>query len=106
MENPHQSHQFSCCATEGSHHRLQYILRNNRGLSLLCGHLRVYVVVDNHTIDDDFWQKGWDVTKRSMCGQGLLTVWLLASPARNKALSDLNYVNVSVQRFGMGKWQP
>ena len=43
---------FSCFAMEGSRRRLKCMLRNNGGLSLLCCHLGVQVVVDKHTIDD------------------------------------------------------
>ena len=59
----------------------------------------VQVVVDNHTIDDSLRAKGWDVTKRSMCGQGPVTVQLLARRARKRALSDLNYVHTLSQCF-------
>ena len=69
----------------GGHRRLKHMLRNSRGLSLLRGRLGVQVVVDNHTIDDNLRREGWDVTKRSMRGQG--------------PTSDLNYVHVLSQRF-------
>ena len=52
-----------------------------------CRRLGVQIVVDNHTIDDSLRREGWDVTKRSMRGQGPVTVRQLARPA-------LNYVRV------------
>ena len=84
---------------EGSHRRLKRMLRNSGGLSLLRGRLRVQVVVDNHTIDDSLRAEGWDVTKRSMRGQGPVTVQQLARRARKRALSDLKYVHTLSQRF-------
>ena len=90
---------FSCFAMEGSHRRLKRMMRNSGGLTLLCGRLGVQVVVDNHTIDDSLHREGWDVTKRSMYGQGPVTVRQLAGRARKRALSDLNYVDVLSQRF-------
>ena len=84
---------------EGSHRRLKRMLRNSGGLSLLHGRLGVQVVVDNHTIDDSLRAEGWDVTKRSMRGQGPVTVQQLARRARKRALNDLNYVNILSQRF-------
>ena len=42
----------SCFAMDGSHRRLERVLRNSGGLSLLRGRLGVQVVVDNHNIDD------------------------------------------------------
>ena len=65
---------FSCFAMEGSHRRLKRMLRNSGGLSLLRGRLGMHVVVDNHTIDDSLRLEGWDVAKRSMRGQGPVTV--------------------------------
>ena len=91
--------QFSCFTMEGSHRRLKRMLRNSGGLSLLRGRLGVKVVVDNHTIDDSLCAEGWDVTKRSMRGQGPVTVHQLARRARKRALSDLNYVHTLTQRF-------
>ena len=85
---------FSCFAMEGSHRRLKRMLRNTGGRSLLFCRPGVQVVVDNHTIDDSLRREGWDVTKRSMRGQGPVTVWHLARRARKRALSDLNYVQV------------
>ena len=90
---------FACFAMEGSHRRLKRMLRNNGGLSLLRGKLGLQVVVDNHTIDDSLRREGWDPTKRSMRGQGPLSVRLLAARARRKALSDLGYVTTLQQRF-------
>ena len=90
---------FSCFAVKGSHRRLKSMLHNIGGRSLLHGRLWVQVVVDNHTIDDSLRPEGWDVTKRSMCGQGPVTVQQLASWARKRALGDLNYVNILTQRF-------
>ena len=84
---------------KGSHRRLKRMLRNSGGLSLLRGRLGVQVVVDNHTIDDSLCAEGWDVTKRSMRGQGPVTVQQLARRARKRALSDLNYVHTLTQRF-------
>ena len=75
------------------------MLRNSGGLSLLRGRLGVQVVVDNHTIDDSLCAEGWDITKRSMRGQGPVTVQQLARRARKRALSDLNYVHTLTQRF-------
>ena len=75
------------------------MLCNSGGLSLLRGRPRVQVVVDNHTIDDSLRREGWDVTKRSMRGQGPVTVRHLARHACKRALSDLNYVQVLSQRF-------
>ena len=75
------------------------MLRNSRGLSLLRCCLGVQVVVDNHTNDDHLRREGWDVTKRSMHGQGSMTVRHLARRARKRALGDLNYVQVLSQRF-------
>ena len=97
--------EFSCFAMEGSHRRLKCMLRNSGGLSLLRGRLGVQVVVDNHTIDDSLRREGWDVTKRSMCGQGPVTERQLARRARKRALSDLNYVHVISQHFGSRKWR-
>ena len=70
---------------------------NSGGLSLLRGPLGMQVVVDNHTIDDSLRREGWDVTKRSMRGQGPMTVRHLVRRARKWALSDLNYVQVPSQ---------
>ena len=66
---------------EGSHRRLKRMLHNSWGLSLLHGRLGVQVVVDNHTIDDSLRAEWWNVTKRSMRGQGPLTVQRLARRA-------------------------
>ena len=66
------------------------MLRINRGLSLLLGCLGVQVVVDNHTINASLYREGWDVTKRSVHGQGPVTVQQLASRARKRALSNFN----------------
>ena len=90
---------FSCFAMEGSHRRLKRMLGNNGGLILLGGRLDVHVIVDNHTIDDSLRAQGWDVTKRSMRGQGPLTLQQLPTRARKRALSDLNYVHTLSQRF-------
>ena len=81
------------------------MLRNSGGLSLLRGCLGVQVVVDNHTIDDSLRAEGWDVTKRSMRGQGPVTVQQLARGAHKRALSDLNYVHTLSQRFRRRKQQ-
>ena len=51
---------FSCFAMEGSHRRLKRMLRNSGGLSLLCLHLGVQVVVDSHNIDDTLRREGWE----------------------------------------------
>ena len=48
-------------------------------------------MVDIHTIDNNVRREGWDVTKRSMCGLGPVTLRQLAQRARKRALSDLNY---------------
>ena len=90
---------FSCFAMEGSHRRLKRMLRYSGGLCLLRGHLGVQIVVDNHTIDGSLRREGWDVTQRSMHGQGPVTVRHLARRAHKRALSDLNYVQVLSQRF-------
>ena len=79
------------------------MLCNSGGLSLLRGRLGVQVVVDNHTIDDSLHQEGWDVTKRSMRGQGPMNVRQLASRACKTALSDLNYVHILKQGFRIRK---
>ena len=92
-------YKFSCFAMEGSHRRLKRMLRNSGGLSLLHGRLGVQVVVDNHTIDNSLRAEGWDVTNRSMRGQGPLTVQQLARLARKRALSELSYVHTLSQRF-------
>ena len=84
---------------KGSHRRLKRMLRNSGGLSLLRGCLGVQVVVDNHTIDDNLRAEGWDVTKRSMRGQGPVTVQPLARRSCKRALSDLNYVHSLSQQF-------
>ena len=94
---------FSCFAMEGNHRRLKRMLRNSGGLSLSRDRLGVQVVVDNHTIDDSLRREGWDVTKRSMRGQGPVTVRQLAGRARKRALSDLNYVHVLSQCFKVRK---
>ena len=62
-------------------------------------------MVDNHTIDDSLRREGWDVTKRSMCGQGpmIQNVRQLASRTRKRALSDFNYVHILKQRFRICK---
>ena len=60
---------------------------------------RVQVVVDNHTIDDILRREGRDVTKRSMRGQGPVTVRHLVQRARKRALSDRNYVQVLSRRY-------
>ena len=75
------------------------MLRNSGGLSLLRGRLGLQVVVDDHTIDDSLRRKRWDRTKRSMRGQGPISVRLLLPRARRKALSDLGYVKTLQQRF-------
>ena len=85
---------FSCFAMEGNHRRLMRMLRNSGGLSLLRGRLGVQVVVDNHTIDDNLRGEGWDVTKRSMRGQGPVTMRHLSRRASKRAFSDLNYAQV------------
>ena len=90
---------FSCFAMEGSHRRPKCMLCNSGGLSLPRGRLLVQVVVDNHTIDDGLRREGWDVTNRSIRGQGPVAVWHLARRARKRALSDLNYVQVLSQRL-------
>ena len=82
------------------------MLHNSGGLSLLRGRLVVQVVVDKHTIDDNLWQEGWDVTKRSMHGQGPVTVRQLASRARKQALSDLNDVHILTHHFKIRKRRP
>ena len=94
---------FSCFAMEGNHRRLKRMLRNSGGLSLPRGRLGVQGVVDNHTIDDSLRREGWDVTKRSMRGQGPVIVRQLARRTRTRALSDLNYVHVLSQRFRLRK---
>ena len=94
---------FSCFAMEGSHRRLKPMLRNSGGLSLLHGRLGVPVVVDNHTMDHSLRREGWDVTKRSMFGQGLVTMRQLAGRARKRARSDRNYVHVLSWRFRIRK---
>ena len=94
---------FSCFAMGGSHCRLKRMLRNSGGLSLLRGRLGVHIVVDNHTIDDSLRREGWDVTRRSMRGQGPVTVRQLARRARKRAISDLNYIHVLSQRFRLRK---
>ena len=90
---------FSCFAMEASHRRLKRRLRNSGGLSLLCDRLGMHVLVDNHTIDDSLRREGWDVTKRSMRGQGPVRVQQLARRARKRALSDLNYIRVLSHRL-------
>ena len=65
--------------------------------------LGVQVAVDNPPIDDSLRSEGWDVTKRSMRGQGPVNVRQLASRARKRALSDLNYVPIPEQRFRIRK---
>ena len=89
--------QFSCFTMEGSHRTLKRMLRNSGGLGLLRGRVGVQVVVDNHTMDDSLRAEGWDVTKRSMRGQGPVSVQQLARRARKRALSDLNYVHTLTQ---------
>ena len=98
---------FSCFAMEDSHRRHidKRMLRNSGGLSLLRGRLGVQVAVDNHTINDSLRAEGWDVTKRSMRGQGPLTVQQLARWARKRAFSDLNYVHTLSQLFTRRKQQ-
>ena len=85
---------LACFAMEGSHRRLKCMVRNSGGLSLL-----QQVVVDNHTIDESLCREVWGPTKRSMRGQGPISVRLLAALARSKALSDLGYVKALQQRF-------
>ena len=75
------------------------MLRNSGGLSLLRGRQGVQFVLDNRTIDDSLRAEGWDVTKRSMRGQGPLTVQQLPRRARKRSLTDLNYVHTLSQRF-------
>ena len=94
---------FSCLAMEGSHCRPKHMLRNSGGLSLMRGRLGVQVVVDNHTIDDSLGREGWDVTKRSMRGQGPVNVRQLARRARKRVLSDLNFVHILKQDFTIRK---
>ena len=77
-----------CFAMVGSQRQLKGMLCNSGDLSLL----RSMVVLDNHTIDDSLRREGWDPTKRSMRGQGPLSVQLLAARACRLALSDLAYV--------------
>ena len=55
------------------------MLRNSGGLSLLRIKLGLHMVVDNHTIHDRLRGEGWDPTKRSMRGQGPISVRLLAA---------------------------
>ena len=94
---------FSCVAMEGGHRRLKRMLRNGGCLSLLRGRLGRQVLVDNHTIDDSLRRAGWDVTKRSMRGQGPVTMRQVARRAHKRALSDLNYVQVFSQWFRICK---
>ena len=94
---------FSCFAMKGSHRRLKRMWRNSAGLSLLCGRLGVQVAVDHHTIDDSLRAEGWDIAKRSMRGQGPLTVQQLARRARKRTLSDLNYVHTLSPCFSCRK---
>ena len=91
--------QFLCFTMEGNHRRLKRMLRNKGGLCLLPGRLRVQVVVEDNTIVDSLRAEGWDVTRRSMCGQGPVTVQQLVRRARKRALSDLNYVYTLTQHF-------
>ena len=53
-------------------------------------------MVNNQTIHDSLCREGWDVTKRFMRGQGPVNVWQLASRARKRALSDLNYIYIYI----------
>ena len=75
------------------------MLRNSGGLRLLWAKLGLHVVVDNHTIDDNIHGERLDATKRSMRGQGPISVQLLAAQARPKAISDLGYIKTLQQRF-------
>ena len=79
---------ISCFPMEGGHRRVKRMLRNSAGLSLLRGLLGVQVVVNSHTTYDSLRGEGWDVAKRSMCGQGIVIVRHLARLACKRALSD------------------
>ena len=51
-------------------------------------------MVDNHTIDDTLRREGWDVTKRSMRGQGPVTVRQLAGVlARGQLVTSTMYMS-------------
>ena len=83
---------FASFAMEGSHQRLKRMLCNSGGLSLLRGRLGLQVVVVNNTIDDTLRRERWGPTKRSMCGQGPISVRLLATLPRRKVFGNLGYV--------------
>ena len=78
------------------------MLRNSGALSLLRGRLGVQVVVDNHTIDDSLHAQGWDVTKRSMCQQGSVTVQQLARWARKRTEVRANWAQIRIRK-GRGR---
>ena len=90
---------FSCFAVEGSHRRLERMLRNSGGLSLLRGRLGVQVAVDNHTIDDSLWSHGRDATKRGQHGQGPMSVQTYASRTRRQLLTDMQHHQTLQRRF-------
>ena len=89
---------FSCFPMEGSQ-RLQRMLRNSGGLSVLRGRLGVQVVVDNHTIDDSLAAHGWDATRRAQHGQGPIRVQRYASRTRRQLLTDMLHLQTPERRF-------
>ena len=90
---------FFCFTMEGSHRRFKRMLRNNGALSLLCGVLRLQVVVDNHTIDDSLWSHGWDATERAQNGQGPISVQRYASRTRRRILTLMQHLQTLERRF-------
>ena len=55
------------------------------------GKMGLQGVVDNHTIDDSLFAKGWDVTKRALRGQAAAGKESVRR-AKRKALRDYNFL--------------
>ena len=75
------------------------MLRNSGGLSLPRGRLGVQVVVDNHTIDDSLWSRGWDATKRAQNAPRPISVQTYASRTRGRLLTDMQHLQTLERLF-------
>lgn len=67
------------------------MLAKSGGVSVMKGKMGLQGVVDNHTVDDALYAKGWDVQKRAQRGQ-------VAGPpegmwrAKRKLLKNFNFL--------------
>ena len=90
---------FSCFALECSHVRLKRLLRKSWGVSLLNDRSGLQCVVDNHTLDDNLRNEGWEVESRGVTKQRgfqrRCTTW---SRARRERKGRENMVRRIVER--------